>query len=264
MDVGQGIGRLGHVGLDPVREGVQTGGGIERLGHRGEQPGVGDRDVGDQRAADEGGLEPPDGIGDHAELGQVRAGTGRAGNHDERRDRLGDLVHVLVVQDPAAVRGQHGDGLAGVDHRAAAEADDHVSTGFPVGLEASRDLMVLRVGGHPVPDGVRQAGGVQMPGQLLEPAGLDDARVGDHEDPAGMQPPGREPRLGQRPLAKDDLGDEELRDPIRGIRRHHGGQPNPPPCPVPCGRPGEPAGGAVDPHNLGGPGLNVRGCACQR
>jgi hypothetical protein len=54
-----------------------------------------------------------------------------------------------------------------------------------------------------------------MPGQLVGPAGLDDARVGDHERPLGADPAGRQSRLRPAPGTEHDLWGLELNAAVR-------------------------------------------------
>jgi hypothetical protein len=195
--VGQGSVGQRDEGLDAVGQRVEPGGGVEPLRHGDQQPGIDDGDVRDQRAAHDRDLGVPLGVGDDAELRDVGARPRRGRHHDQRGDRVGDPVDALVVQDPATVAGQQGHALGRVDHRAAAQAQHDVAARGHVLVVARLDLVVLRVRRDAGPQPRGQARLAQVAGELVGPARLEHAGIGDQEGAPGAEPQRRVRRLAQ-------------------------------------------------------------------
>ena len=201
--------------LDAVGQRVQAGRGVEVVRHRGEQPRVDHRHVRDERAPHDGDLGVPLGVGDDAELGDVRARARRRRQHDHRRDRVLDPVDALVVEDPPAVGREQRDALGRVHHRAAADAEHDVAAGLDVAGEPGLDLVVLGVRRDVEPQLRNEARRAEVGQQLARPAGLEQPRIGDDERPAGAQPDGRVRGLLHGVGPEHDLRGVELRQAQR-------------------------------------------------
>jgi len=217
MGVGEEARRAGDIRLDPVGERVHAGRCTKQVREGGGQPRIGDRDIRDQDPADERRLDPARGIGDDRELRDVSAAPACRWDCDDRRDRCGDAVDPLIIEDAPAVRAEHSDALGGVDTAPAAHRDQHVAALLGVALEPGGDLMVFGVRREVMPDTAAKATLPKERDRAIGPPGLDDLGVGDNEHMAATDPPGGMPDLGEGTLAENDLRDDELRDPRGGL-----------------------------------------------
>ena len=179
--VGHGVGDGGHVGLDRVGEGVHTGGRGQCRRHADHQKRIVHGDARGHAPVDDGHLHVAGGVGDDAEAGHFRSGTGGGVHGQVRRHRLGGLVHALVIMNLAAVGDHQAHALAAVVGGAAAQGDEAVALLFLVDVDAVMHVLVGGVGDGLVIDHVFHLGGVEQVGDLLGDAGAGDALVGDDQ-----------------------------------------------------------------------------------
>ena len=178
--------------------------------HRGQDLGIGQRDIGHERAAADRRLELTLGVGHHAELRHVGTRAPGGGNHDHRRDRARRAVNPLVVEDLTAVAAEDRHSLGQVDAASAADRQQRVTPALQVALERRLDLHVLGVRGQVVPHARVDVDVGQMRHGPLNPAGGQHTRVADQHRAPAADSPNRSPNFRQRADAEDDLGDQEL------------------------------------------------------
>lgn len=200
--------------LDSVCERVEPGSRIEPLRHGRQQAGIDHGDVGNQRAADDRDLGTAGRVRHDAELRHVGTGAGRGRDHDQRRDRTGRLIHPLVVENVAPVRGEHRDSFGGIDHRTASECDQDIASTFLVGLVTGRDLVILRIGRQRTPHNGRQSLFPELVLQFGRPAGVDQPGVGDEHRPRAAQSEDGVRGLHHRPDTEDYFRCMEFDQPV--------------------------------------------------
>ena len=158
----------------------------------------------------------------------VGAGARRAGDHQQRRDRLGHLVDAGVVEDVAAVAGlRMATPLAASMQEPPPSA---MSTSAPLLAVDARTRFAtswsLGFGVTSFQTTGAQPGLAEEPQELVDPAGLDEP---GSVTTSGRRAPSRAaaiPRLGQGPDPEDDLGGVELDQPdgtgLGGVRAEDG------------------------------------------
>lgn len=138
--VGQRVGIGRHVGFDGVGHGVHTGGCGEGWWHAFHELWVVDCDFWRDAPVDDGHLDVAAGIGDDAETGDLRCGTGCGVDGEHWHEVFGGFVNAFVIVDAAAVGSNEGNAFGAVVGGTAAEGDDgvagvvveEINTGFDV------------------------------------------------------------------------------------------------------------------------------------
>ena len=175
--VGHGSSGSGNIGFHGVGQGVHTGGGGQRRRHAHHEDGVVDGDAGSAAPVDDGHLNLAGNVGDDAETGHFRSGTGGGVHGNIGREGLGGLVHAFVVLNLAAVADEEADALAAVMGAAAAEGDEAVAVVFLVHFSSVVNVLIRGVRNGTVEYNIGDAAGIQNIGDLLQNTAGNDTLV---------------------------------------------------------------------------------------
>ena len=135
--VGDGIGPRREIRLQQLGQGIHAVGSDQVRRTGGQQVGIDDGVFGHQGLVAKGLLETLRTLaGEHGVLGRLRTRPGGGGHGDEGRGRstVGQFgSHPFqVIHDRVAGPEQAGDGLGGIQHAAAADADHQVPVPLPL------------------------------------------------------------------------------------------------------------------------------------
>lgn len=203
--IGHGIGARAGVGLDELRQGVETGAGGERGRQVAGEGGVDERNAREHERAAEAHLETMFGRGEDRIARDLGTGAGRGGNGDKGRGRSRKRAAAtddFDVIEQVAVVGQHGgDGFAGVDGAAAAEANHQIAGFFAGKVCAVADGVEFGFAGD-AEDGGGEAMFVQEREQRLGAAAIAAGRNESVASEITSQGAG----FAKDPGAEDDAG----------------------------------------------------------
>ena len=143
---------------------------------------VDQRHIRHHRLADDGELHAFLLVGDDHELRDIRRGTGRGRNQDQRRAGHANGVHAFEFEDIAPVGDRDADPLGAIHRAAAAHGDDHIAMLFAVEVGAQHDLFDARIGRYRAIQAVVDVQRLQAGLDIGGPAGGDHTRVSDHQD----------------------------------------------------------------------------------
>ena len=180
--VGGGRGPVADEGLDRVGQCVDAGGCGDMRRQAGHQAGVERRHLGHEAGVDDDDLAVVCRVRDHRRHGHFRAGA-CGGGHGVDRDRRAQALEVArqLAQRLAGIGDRHGDGLGGVDRRAATDRHDGVALVLLVEVDAALDQGDWRIGRDLVEHHVAGTAGAEGIGQVLEQPQFDDDGVGDDQ-----------------------------------------------------------------------------------
>ena len=194
--IGHRVGAGANVRFDELRERIQPGAGGDGGRQIVSQLRVNDRDFRQHERAAQAHFDPVLRRGEHGVAGDFGTGARSRRDRNKRRGRFGQRFaaadHFQVVEQLARVGEHRGNGFAGVQRAAAAEADDQAA----VLLLGQRDALLhglkLRFAGNREGDGAEPVL-AQQSEQRLSPPGVG-AR--DHQG-AGRKLPGERAHLAQ-------------------------------------------------------------------
>ena len=188
--IGKGSGHDGHIRLDGMGHNVDTGCRGQALGLSHHVVGVHDSHGGQQLVVSQRPLGAGLLIGDDGEGSHFGTSTGRGGdsNHDCLLAHLGELVDTLPDIHEVHAHGlevgigmlvQHPHDLGSVHGRTAAQSDDHVGLEVADLLHALHSAAQGGIGSNVVEASVLDAQLVQLIGDVLGEATLEQEGVGD-------------------------------------------------------------------------------------
>ncbi len=189
---------------------IDTGAGGEKRVHAERGFRIDQRNIRHGGLADDRELHPLFLIGNDHELRHIRRGAGGGGNQDQRRAGHAQGVDALEFIDMPPMRGHDADALGAIHRAAAADCNDHVAALAAIQLGTEHHLFAARIGRNVGEQAVLDALSSEAGLHIGHPAGLDHARIGNHQHLARAEIA----RAGAHAMAaagtKDDFRGDEL------------------------------------------------------
>ena len=159
--------------------------------HRWEAPGqlrIADRQVRQQVGAQGDGLAACLGKLDQGAPSRLAAGSRRRGNGDHgrkiRRDPIQPPLGQVIIRQPPGMRDEQSDRLGGVDRTPSTQADQAVTLGVPISVEARQNVRLGGIRLHVLKENRRRDRCDHVPNQT----GSHEAGIGHDKWPADSQP----------------------------------------------------------------------------
>lgn len=169
-------------------------------------------------AADDAHLQLGGFVGEDGDVRDFASRTGRRGDEDQGRSRLGHLFDAVQFADVLLVAQQHGAGLGGIQRGAAADADDTVGPKGTGLLGGGQDALHPGFGFHVGMDRHLKALFTQQGRGLLRQAQLGQDGIADQKDPVAVQRGGLFGDISVKAAASvDDTATDLERRDVHGV-----------------------------------------------
>ena len=175
--VRHGSGSGGYIGFHGMSQSIHAGSGGQGRRHTHHENGVVNGDAGSAAPVDDGHLNLAGNVGDDAEAGHFRSGTGSGVHSDVGREGLAGLVHAFVILNLAAVADEEADALAAVMGAAAAEGDEAVAVVFLINGGCVCNILICGVRNGAVKDNIGDAAFIENVSDLLKDTAGDDTLI---------------------------------------------------------------------------------------